>query len=93
MLQDNLIRAEDALYQALVTLLPRGTVVTVKLLPAQVNPTRGTVISHGYGRDAGAVRLRLHTKNYLVRDFPWKDIIEVVHEPDSGIEVEPGPIL
>jgi hypothetical protein len=74
-LQKKLDDAETELHDALVKLYPEGAVLQVRLSSRKVQPTEGTVISHGFGSCAGYVGLRLHTERKPVRGIFWKDIV------------------
>lgn len=73
-LQSRMEEAQKDLHDALVVAYPVDREVLVMLSANQSQPTRGTVISHGTGWDAGHVRLRLHTRMKVVRDFPWAEL-------------------
>lgn len=73
-LQHDLDVAQDTLSQALASMYPEGRQVLVKLSANQQQPTRGVVMSHGTGRWAGWVMIRLETPKSQVRDFHWSQI-------------------
>ncbi len=71
MRQKNLEAAQSALEIELTGAFPSGSEVLVKLSSIQKELTQGTVIGHGTGQFAGELKLRLHTRKNMVRDFPW----------------------
>jgi hypothetical protein len=73
-LQKAVDEAQDELTAALKETFPCGHVYKVRLRHRQKYPTEGTVIGHGSARWAGRVRLRLHTREQVVRDFPWPEL-------------------
>jgi hypothetical protein len=64
------VRAE--LEEGLLREYPVGTGVSMMLSSRQILPSTGCVIGAG---DPGTLRVRIESIGGMVRDIPWKDII------------------